>query len=371
MHSVEIKSSNRKNEKNINTYDILRVIATLLVILSHCGYYNIITKYGGIRYGEELNLIYGDTLVHVLFSALVKFVYTFHMPLFIGLSGALFYIQVKNNRFKSIKLLIVNKAKRLLIPFLLITLIYSVPIKYISGYFENSIGLMKSIVIGQVLIQGNTYLWFLPTLFFCFIIVYLSEKYIDVKSRYKIIVLILFNIISYIIPILIIKYIFQYTIWFYFGFLFEPLREAVNRKLEMNKGICLAILLTIASLYLIIETITFGDIFIFKIIEKSIMLCITMAECFFMYILSFKLSKMNIYNGTIFRELLSSSFGLYLYSDPINYLVLFIIYRVSGFSMFITEIGALIIIILRIIITFFIAFIITKILRRLKVKYIV
>lgn len=370
MNCVETGISNGKVEKNIYTYDILRVIATLLVIVSHCSYYNIITKYGGINYGEKLNFVSRDTVVHMIFSHLVRFIYTFHMPLFIGLAGSLFYIQVKNNKFKCINTLIVNKASRLLTPFLLITLIYSVPIKYISGYFKNSNNLFKDIVVGQVLIQGNTYLWFLPTLFLCFVFIYISEKYIHISSKYKIIILIGLNILSYIVPVMIIKYVFQYLIWFYFGFLFEPIREKINYKLEKHKKLWIIVLIGTITLYIVSNINLFESSFFFKFLYKIIMIFMGIMGCFLMYIISFRISKKNIFKGLIFRELLITSFGLYLYSDPINYLVLFVIYKLSNLSIFTSEIGASIIILIRFITTLFIAFIITKVFKKFKIKYI-
>lgn len=371
MKCIKTKKVYNKSEKNIYTYDILRVIATLLVILSHCSYYNIITKYGGINYGEKLNFIHGDTIIHIIFSHLVKFIYTFHMPLFIGLSGSLFYIQMKNGRFKSISTLIINKSKRLLIPFFVITFIYSIPIKYISGYFKNSNNLLEDIIVGQFLIQGNTYLWFLPTLFLCFIFIYISEKYINISSNYKIILLIFLNILSYSIPIMIIRYVFQYLIWFYLGFLFESIREKIDYTLEDNKYLWVIILLSMIILYIITNIDLFGDYLLVKIIYKFIMIFIAILGCFLMYILSFKISKLDISKTLIFTELLKTSLGLYLYSDPINYLVLFVIYKLSNLSMFSSEVGSSIIIIIRFITTLFVAFFITKILQKLKIKYIV
>ena len=39
-------------EQRIVEYDILRVIATLLVVLSHCTYYKISTDFGGCDYSN-------------------------------------------------------------------------------------------------------------------------------------------------------------------------------------------------------------------------------------------------------------------------------------------------------------------------------
>lgn len=367
MNHIKLEKDNEK----IYAYDILRIIATLLVIVSHCGYYNIITKYGGIDYGEKLKFMHGDTIIHILFSYLVNFIYTFHMPLFIGLSGSLFYIQLKNIRFKSMNELIANKAKRLLIPFFVVTFIYSIPIKFISGYFKDCNNSLKDIIVGQVLIQGNTHLWFLPTLFLCFIFIYIMEKYVDISPSYKTFLLIFLHLMSYIIPIMIIRYVFQYLIWFYLGFLFESIREKINNILKCNENLWLILLTSMIILYILIKSNLFGDYFFIKILYKFIMIVIGIIGCLLMYMLSFKISNLDISKTLIFKKLLKTSLGLYLYSDPINYLILFVIYRRYNLSMFSSEIGSFIIIIIRFIVTFFISFSITKILQKLKVKYIV
>ena len=70
-----------------------------------------------------------------------------------------------------------KEAKRLLYPFLLVSIFWSFPLKYLSGYWNNSVNVLYDIVVGQLLIQGNTHLWFLPTLFFEFIMFWLFFRY--------------------------------------------------------------------------------------------------------------------------------------------------------------------------------------------------
>ena len=368
MNEKKITHCNKINGK-ICEYDILRVITTLLVILSHCGYYNIITKYGGIRYGELTNVNNYNIVTYNIFSHLVEFIYTFHMPLFIALSGALFYIQIKNNRFSSFKLLMENKVKRLIIPFFIVTILYSVPIKLISGYFSNSKNLFKDIIVGQVLIQGNTYLWFLPTLFVCFLIMYIFEKKIYLK--YKLVLFLFLNILSYCIPIMIIKYIFKNIIWFYIGFLFEENRKKLNIKLRKYKYLWVYILVSNILLYIFRKSSILNYYFIFKIIDKIFIIFQAIMGCSLIYLLALKLSTLNICNNNIYKSLSKTSFGLYLYSDPINYLILFIIYKSFGDEIFISEVGTIVIIFSRIIITFIISFGITKLLQKFKIKYVV
>lgn len=367
--SKSIVTNSDKSNKKIYEYDILRVITTLLVILSHCGYYDIVTKYGGINYGELINISQFNIVTYSIFSHLVKFIYTFHMPLFIALSGALFYIQIKNNRFLTFKSLIENKFKRLIIPFFIVSIIYSVPIKFISGYFNNSKHLLKDIIVGQVFIQGNTYLWFLPTLFLCFLIMYFIENKIYIK--YKVALFLLLNILSYGIPVMIIRYVFQNIIWFYLGFLFEENREKLNIKLKDNKTLWMYILLSSILLYMIRQIIIFDNYFIFKIIDKIFIIFQAIIGSSLIYLLSLKLSTLSVCHNRVYISLSKTSFGLYLYSDPINYLILFIIYKKFGEGIFITEVGTITIIFIRLITTFVIAFGITKILQKFKVNYIV
>ena len=93
--------------------------------------------------------------------------------------------------------------------------------------------------------------------------------------------------------------------------------------------------------------------------------------CSLIYLLALKLSTLNICNNNIYKSLSKTSFGLYLYSDPINYLILFIIYKSFGDEIFISEVGTIVIIFSRIIITFIISFGITKLLQKFKIKYLV
>ncbi len=368
MNNYVVKNYDKSGVK-IYEYDVLRVITTLLVIISHCGYYNIITNYGGIRYGELVNINKYNIFIYIIFSHIVKFIYTFHMPLFIALSGALFNIQIKNNKFSNHKELINNKFKRLIIPFFIVTLIYSVPIKLISGYFNDSKNLAKDIIVGQLLIQGNTYLWFLPTLFLCFITIYFLENKKYIKNKW--ILFFILNIVSYCIPIKIIRYLFQNIIWFYLGFVFEGNRKSFNNKFKKNKNLCILILISSILLFVLKLINPFDQYFLFKIIDKILIVIQALFGCIFIYLISLNLSQLKIYKNYIYKEISDTSFGLYLYSDPLNYLVLFVIYETIGENIFTTEIGSIFIISLRMIITFTFAFIITKVLQKLKLKYIV
>ena len=96
----------------IAEYDYVRAITTLLVIIGHCTYYTISTNYGGIDLDIESYCLTGKLL-----NLLTSTIYSFHMPLFIALSGSLWFIT--NKQSLSFKELIQKKSQRLLVPFIL------------------------------------------------------------------------------------------------------------------------------------------------------------------------------------------------------------------------------------------------------------
>lgn len=81
-------------------YDIVRALLMILVVLGHCTYYQISTNYGGAYY-QDLMLQAGvnDTLIHRIASWVTGVIYTFHMPLFMALSGAVFSLQLSKGKY--------------------------------------------------------------------------------------------------------------------------------------------------------------------------------------------------------------------------------------------------------------------------------
>lgn len=78
--------------------------------------------------------------------------------------------------------------------------------------------------------------------------------------------------------------------------------------------------------------------------------------------------------GEKFKKILNVSnkycFGIYLWAEPLNYLILYFAYTYFGIEIFASEIGSLIIYLLRILVTPIIAIVIVNLLKNLKFKYI-
>lgn len=146
--------------KERNPYlDILKAITIIFVIIGH-----------SIQYGSGLEyLTYGGFLYNRVFV----FIYSFHMPLFMLISGYLFAISSKEKTFKQS---LFAKIKQLIIPLLcwsVITLIVEC-IKIPLGVSTHTFGF---IWIFQTLLSsfiGGP--WFLWSLWWCSLIIIIGKK---------------------------------------------------------------------------------------------------------------------------------------------------------------------------------------------------
>jgi len=224
-------------KKKILEYDMLKFFAIILVVLSHSTYYKITSNFGEFDFGGiDYQYLIRDNRVMIIYKVLDKLkqiLYYFHMPMFMALSGTFYYLQVKNNKWISFNMLYRNKIKRLLIPFIIFSVLYTLPLKYFSNYFQN-ITLIRAIS-GQVFLLGNSHLWYLYALFIIFLLAYYILR-IEINI-FTYVILYFAHFISSKITLALISAPLQYFFWFSLGFLFESKREKWNDRILKNNWI--------------------------------------------------------------------------------------------------------------------------------------
>lgn len=349
--------------RNIKEYDVLRVIVTILVIIGHSIVIRSVNSYGGCDYTFSYDT---STSIMSIFLLLHGLIYTFHMPLFMALSGALFYKSMCNGKYTSLTSLMRDKFNRLLIPFFIVSIVYVGPLKYLSGYFSELSNVLKSFFIGQILVQGNTHLWFLEALFFIFIIIYILERNIKVNIKLKLLFLLIAMELSSIININAIKYPLEFAFWFYAGYCFEFRREKINSYLKSTHIIVFACVFVILF-SLNSHTYGFNNILL-KILNDVFKIFIIILGCAMTYCFSLEISKTKIVNTKIFKVINRNSFEIYLYSDTLNYIILPIMFNIFGNYIFVSAPGYILLFITRCIISTVIAIMISLVLRKLKIK---
>lgn len=185
---------------------------------------------------------------------LTNWIYSFHMPLFIFISGYLLDYTSKNGIDKIDVFNFINKkVKRLLIPYFVISSLAYVP-KYLLGKFAlRPLDLTFSNYVHGFLYPWDNpiiFFWFLPTLFFIMIITIYFIKIF--KDNIKMILLLSF-IISILskqfidIEFLNIKGILNYFFFFILGITYKRYEKKIDEILNL-KNISIFIILNIILL---------------------------------------------------------------------------------------------------------------------------
>ena len=312
---MQAASIGNKKEKIIE-YDILRVLATIFVVIGHSTYYSIQDTFGQIDFQILEYISFKSEVIYTVISEFGGWIYSFHMPLFFFLSGAVFAI--KNINSITFDYLLKTKFIRLIIPYILVLTLFVIPIKTIASFY--SVSDLANVYMYGLHNSGTTggHLWFLISLFWCFVFFYPIAKYL--KDRYFTILLICFLLanISNMMPsldIVLWSNPFTYIFWFSLGYILHQYREKINNLVD--KGM-LFVLSLASSKFLFLDS--------FLQILVSIL---------FIYGLCYYLSQIRWFHENKCYQLLSkNTFEIYLFHDPLNYLLLYGVYTLGLHRLF-------------------------------------
>lgn len=208
-------------KKRVIQYDVIRLIAIILVVLGH----SIGLSFGLSTEYEQISL----TSIKV-FGYVKDIIYSFHMPLFVFLSGAIFVLTYRpNSLLKRTK----NRTIKLILPYFIISLFVLIPIRYAIGYYNSNNNIGQIVLFDIFFSLDVNFLWYLIMIFAVGFIMHAIYQYIWPKKKtIKILILVLFLIISIISnlmtkPYFQINMILKYLFWYYLGMLFEEHRNNI------------------------------------------------------------------------------------------------------------------------------------------------
>ena len=208
-----------KLKRNINI-DIIKTIAIILVVFGHA-----------IQYGCGQNFISNSLQFN---NMLFKVIYSFHMPLFMIISGYLFNKSVQKYDFD---VLILKKFKELFIPIVSFSVI-EIFIKLII------VGPQSIVDILSIIIKP---LWFLWAVF----IISLIMTFINKKLNDSFIIICLLFIITFFLPSFLDLHLigFMYP-YFVIGYFVNKYSKKMN--IRFNTVIYLLLLLVCLTIYVIL-----------------------------------------------------------------------------------------------------------------------
>ena len=241
------------------------------------------------------------------------------IPLFISVSGYCYALSSWADK-EPIEVFIWKKAKRLLLPFVFISVFWMIPFRLLSHYprWEHTsyFHILTQVFIGQ----DSGHLWFLGCLFFIFVIVGLGscfeKKVSDLSFQSKrhdreffLVCFVLLSlsaflscISSLITPILFAKYWAENLIWFCIGIILNRRKVRFSKKIRILFGISASVLLTCA---------VFG-------LHKTKMVCSYIGTFFFICTC---FTSMSDRNCALLQFISRNSFGIYLFHSPMLYIV--------------------------------------------------
>ncbi|MDE6247381.1 MAG: acyltransferase [Muribaculaceae bacterium] len=329
--------------KRIEWLDLLKVLAMILVIIGHSSYTTIMTKYGGVEHTPTS----GFNPVFSGINKFVAFIYTFHMPLFMAISGALFSLGF--NKIESIKDLAKAKGIRLLIPFIVTATVVAIPIKLLSGYWDNSAHAVSDILVGQYLLFGNSHLWYVVSLFWIFLTFYLIYPLFNKSPIMVWGTLIILSISSVLItPGFGLNGWSKHLLYFSIGFFSLDWCMNFNPKWKLFGGSLIVQVFSYTYLYSGIHNnyarAVMAIIFALWGMVNMLMFCKLLFA-----------QNTRLVNSRFYKWLNKYSYELYLYSDPINYVMIFIFFGISTFDVFVNPGDSIIFFLTRIIANFLFA----------------
>lgn len=253
------------------------------------------------------------------------------MPLFVFLSGAIYYLgRVQLGKYNTLDVLFEKKFKRLIVPYFFAAVLFMVPMKLLGNYYSFE-SLPKAISDGLVLTLDSGHLWYVFMLFVIFLLFYLLEKFINrIFTPVNIILLVLLHLNSNSIPIDVfqIKAASKYLVFFYLGYLFQRHKEEILNIVNKRKFI-----------YLLGMSVYFIVLFRYlRYVPQNVMdillLFVAVLGISSSYLFVLNVMNLRIFKTKIPRSLNKHNFEIYLLHDPINYVLLAIFAKYNMFIWF-------------------------------------
>lgn len=226
-------------KQRLDNLDIIRALSIIIVVAFH-GYGMMYT-----HFNDATNQMYSDIYEPFNQSVLICIA----MPMFIFVSGYLFSYLLGLGKYKTWSELVRKKAQRILLPFLVF-----------SWIFMATTGNWHPL---EPIIQGTYWhLWFLPMLFWCFIIYYGIHR-AGLSNRLwftiPLLILSLFGVSApKFVPMYIgLQYIHKWFFWFYLGGMICQYKDIITAALTKYNSFLLLIAAYFA--YALIDIREYGD----------------------------------------------------------------------------------------------------------------
>jgi len=277
-------------------YDICKILTLILVIIGHATVFY--SPDGAMAPARQSAAMAG----------VATYIYSFHMPLFVLLSGCVWGWCIRHGKYEKALPFVANKAKRLLLPYLVFGAVLVTPVVVACGFTED--GFFSQLFKGILLGYDARHLWYLLVLFLLFLTTIPAKPLIKKNPLLVIpICAALFLVANYVPQIFKLRTAFKYTLFFYLGVCadhYYPFLESLAKKLRFVLPV-LPVLMVGSVLYcpnFIFETA-------YTILGMAMMLAFS----------SLLTGSEKLQSSRIYQFLRRESFGLYIFHAMVIYVL--------------------------------------------------
>ena len=246
-----------------------------------------------------------------------------------------------------------------MIPYLVFTLLYLVPLKYLSGYFGQTNFLMAE--GSQLTLLGNSHLWYLYTLFVVALIAYFLVPRMQV---WYLLPLWGIHLVSAYVGLSLISLPMEFLLWYMLGAMFETYRETLTAYFRTKRAVFLTIWLTafVVCSLLSLYVGRFG----IPALQRLVNDLAAVAGMGLTYLLAESLAQKKGFLESGFVEaVLLNGLGIYIFSDPLNYVLLRLGQALLGPAGMLSLGGLVLMMVLRLVLTGLVAYYLTRLFVRL------
>lgn len=331
--------SMKKSSNPSAVYDIVKTIAVLLVVFAHST--RMYTSYGVVSPVNQ----------SLLLAKLTEYIYSFHMPLFIFVSGAVYGLCIQRGKYTDKLEFVKNKAKRLIIPYAFFGLLYVAPVMCLFDFTDE--GYLEYCLNGIILSMNSRHLWFLAALFLIFLFSIFYRKWLLESDKARLFSLILsciiFAVAAYVPSQFQVRAAFSYQLFFVAGACMHFYYEKIVSITMKMKFLWILLPVVLAGRFLFnpntVTNLSYQFCGIFMVISAAVILE----------------NWLNLHNTKWFRVMKENSMGIFLFHPMIIY--------VGFFWLAPKDIEPIILSIAIALLSILLAVILTKIMRKLRLGF--
>lgn len=296
--------TNKSKTIVLNDVVILRPIAIVLLVVYHA----FIIYRGGWKAPEGFMEIKA-------YWWIATASYSFMLELFVMMSGYVFGFQFLELKRKfTLKLLTLNKLKRLILPSVIFSIIYYILLKWNEPF--RPIGFIYNVL------TGIGHMWFLPMLFWCFIGAYIL-LFVELKDEVIFFLCVCLALLSFLPLPFGIGPALYYLLFFFSGIMLYKYREKLLERLEGKSWILIGVayLITFLCFTIIFEEIVFDSDrslaikVVYYMLSKTTQIIYSTLGCLFAWLL---VSRILQQKKTVPKWIITANelcFGVYIFQQ--------------------------------------------------------